>query len=90
MVEILGTATVMATFEMKKEFIAGAKVTSGRIAKGDQIKIMRDETEIGRTKIKTLKHFKEDITKAESGKEVGIGLAQKLEILTGDSIISIG
>ena len=31
-----------------------------------------------------------EITKAEMGQEIGIGLAQRQEILTGDSIISIG
>lgn len=90
LVEILGSAKVIATFNIKNETIFGVKVTSGRIARGDQVKIMRGEVEVGRAKIKSLRHQKEDITKAEQGKEAGLILSQKLEILTGDSIISIG
>ena len=90
LVTILGEAKVLALFNFKGDTIIGAKVVKGRIARGDQVKIMRNETELIRTKIKSLKHLKEDITKAETGQEVGIGLAQKAEILTGDSIISIG
>ncbi|OGG08061.1 translation initiation factor IF-2 [Candidatus Gottesmanbacteria bacterium RIFCSPHIGHO2_02_FULL_40_24] len=90
LVDILGIAKVLATFDIKGVTIIGAKIVSGRMAKGDQVKILRDDNEIGRRKIKSLKHFKEDITKAEQGKEVGIGLSDRIELLTGDSIIAIG
>ncbi|OGG02654.1 translation initiation factor IF-2 [Candidatus Gottesmanbacteria bacterium RBG_16_37_8] len=90
LVTILGEAKVAALFDIKGETIIGAKVVNGRIAKGDQIKIKRNNEDIGKNRIKSLKHLKEDITKAEKGEEIGIGLAQKAEILTGDSIISIG
>lgn len=90
MVEILGTAKILALFSIKNENIAGVKVLSGRIAKGDQVKVVRKDEEIGRTKIKSLRHHKEEITKAVTGQEVGVNLAQKMDFLTGDSIISIG
>ena len=90
MVEILGTAKILALFSFKNENIAGIKVLSGRIAKGDQVKVMRKDEEIGRTKIKSLRHHKEEITKAVTGQEIGVNLAQKMDFLTGDSIISIG
>jgi len=90
LVTILGEAKVLELFNFKGETIIGARVIKGRIARGDAVKVMRNKTEIGRTKIKSLKHHKEDITKAETGSEIGIGLAQKMEMLTGDSIISIG
>ncbi len=90
LVKTLGEARVQAIFDIKDQKIAGVKVISGRIAKGDQIKIVRGDEEIGRAKIKSLKHNKEDITKSEQGSEAGILLSQNLDILTGDSIISIG
>ncbi|MBI5452208.1 hypothetical protein HY945_02010, partial [Candidatus Gottesmanbacteria bacterium] len=70
--------------------VAGVKVIKGRIARGDQVKIMRKDEEVGRTRIKSLRHKKEDITKSEQGSEAGVMLFQDIEILTGDSIISIG
>ena len=86
----LGTAKVLALFPYNDETVIGVKVASGRIARGDQVKVMRDEVEVGRARIKSLRHRKEDITKTEQGSEAGIILSQKLEVLTGDSIISIG
>ena len=90
LVETLGEATVLAKFDFKNETVIGAKVIKGRIAKGDKVNIKRNDEIINKNRIRSLKHFKEEITKAELGMEIGIGLAQKSEILTGDSIISIG
>ena len=88
--DILGVSKIMASFEIKGEKIAGVKVVSGRIARGDKIKLVRDGKEIGRTRIKSLRHQKEDITKSEQGKEAGIIFADKLDFLVNDSIIAIG
>jgi translation initiation factor IF-2 len=90
LVEILGEAKVMALFPFDNDTIAGVKILKGRLARGDQVKIMRNEEEIGRTRIKTLKHLKDEVNRVEEGKEAGVLLMQKLEVLTGDSIISIG
>ena len=57
---------------MKDEIIAGVKVISGQIARGDQVKIVREDKEIGRARIKSLRHGKEDINKAEQGTEAGV------------------
>lgn len=90
LVNILGEAKVIALFKIKDQAVAGVKVIKGRIARGDQVKIMRKDEEVGRTRIKSLRHKKEDITKSEQGSEAGVMLFQDIEILTGDSIISIG
>lgn len=90
LVTILGEAKINVIFNIKKEKIAGVKVVKGRIARGDQVKIMREETEISRAKIKSLRHGKEDISKVEQGTEAGVLLSHDIDFLTGDSIISIG
>lgn len=90
LVNILGEAKVLAIFNIKDQIVAGIKVIKGRIARGDQVKIMRQDKEIGRGRIKSLRHNKEDITKSEQGSEAGLILSQNIDILTGDSIISIG
>ena len=89
-VEVLGSAEVVALFPYNQEIALGVKVTSGRIAKGDQVKIMRKNEELGRARIKSLRSGKQDITRMEKGGEAGVILSQKLDILTGDSIIPIG
>ena len=90
LVTILGEAKVQALFPHENDLIVGIKVLSGRIAKGDQVKILRKEEEIGRSRIKSMRHLKEETTKAEQGAEAGILLSSNLPLLTGDSIISIG
>lgn len=88
--EVLGEARILATFDFKDEKVAGIKVISGRIARGDKVKILREGKEIGRAKIKSLRYQKEDITKAEQGKEAGAIISLKLDFLLNDSIIAIG
>ena len=90
LVEVLGEAKIVALFPYESDLVAGIKVTSGRIARGDQVKVMRVDKEIGRSRIKSLRERKKDINRAELGMEAGVILSQKIDFLTGDSIISIG
>lgn len=90
LVEILGEAKIMAVFTMKDQTVAGVKVISGRIARGDKVKIVRKDEELARSRIKSLRLRKEDITRAEQGTEAGVVLAENIAFLTGDAIISIG
>lgn len=84
----LGKGQIIAEFPFEKTRIAGTKVASGRLARGDSVKVMRDQTEIGRAKIKSLRHGKDDITKAEVGNECGVLFDQKLDFGVGDAIIA--
>lgn len=90
LVEILGEAKIIALFPYENETVAGVKIISGRIARGDQVKVMRQSIELGRARIKSLRSHKKDINRADLGMEAGLILAQKIDFLTGDSIISIG
>ncbi len=90
MVKVLGEAKIIALFPIKDQVVAGVKVISGRLARGDEVKIMRGKQELIRTKIKSLRHGKEDITVSSQGSEAGVLLSHKLDLLTGDSIIAIG
>src|SRR3989344_3227310 len=85
----LGVGKVIAEFPFEKDRIAGIKVVSGRLAKGDSVKIMRGESEIGRAKIKSLRHGKDNITKAEQSNECGVLFDQKLDFTIGDGIIAV-
>lgn len=84
----LGKGKVIAEFPFDGKRIAGTKVISGRLAKGDQIKIMRGEEEIGRAKIKTIRHGKAEETKIEIGKECGLFFDSEIEFALGDDIIA--
>ena len=84
----LGKGAIIAQFPFEKDRIAGTKVASGRIARGDSVKIMRGEEEIARAKVKSLRHGKDTITRADAGVECGILFDQKLDFTIGDAIIA--
>jgi len=88
--KVLGRAKILAEFEIDKKKIAGAKVFEGRIARGDKIKILRGEEEIGQARIVSLHCGKKDFNKVEKGKECGIGFSKKLDFEVGDIVKSIG
>jgi len=88
--KVLGRAEIIAQFEIKKKKIAGAKVLEGRMARGDKIKILRGEEEVGQGRIITLRHGKEDVSKSEMEEECGMGFSKKLDFEVGDIVKSIG
>ena len=86
--DVLGEALISAEFKFDASRVAGCKVVSGRIARGDKVKIIRLDGEIGRGRIKTLRHGKSDMDKSEINTECGIVFDKKLDFKTGDRIIS--
>ncbi|MBL7159302.1 translation initiation factor IF-2 [Candidatus Microgenomates bacterium] len=88
--KLLGKGEIIDQFEMKKNKIAGVRVLEGRIARGDKIKILRGEEEIGQGRITTLRQGKDDVTKVEMGEECGIGFSKKLDFEVEDVVKSIG
>lgn len=89
----LGRGTIIAEFPFNGLRVAGTKVLSGRLARGDSVKIVRQEkegeTEIGRVKIKSVRRGRENITKAEVGVECGVLFDEKLDFTIGDGIIAV-
>ena len=64
------------------------KVAVGRLAKGDQVKVMRGDVELARARIKSLRRGKEEATKAEVGVECGILFDGKVDFELDDAIIA--
>lgn len=85
----LGTASVIAVFKSDNGNIAGCKVTSGRLVRGDRVRLDRNKAPLAFTKIKSIKHFKDDVDKATVGMECGIFFDPKLDFEAGDDIISL-
>lgn len=66
--------------------IIGCGINSGEINRNDQARVLRDGVVIAKTKIASLRHGKEDITKISSGKECGITLENFNDVKVGDII----
>lgn len=86
--QLLGEAHVLAEFKSNDERVAGCKIASGRVARGDLIKIMRKTEEVGRGRVKSMKQGKSDAPKIEAGGECGIVFDKKLDFAIGDRIIA--
>lgn len=85
----LGRATILAEFPFDNQRVAGVKVDSGRLVRSDQVKLVRDEKEIGRAKIKTIRQGKAEVSKVEAGTECGILFDRKVDFQLNDAIIPV-
>ncbi len=88
MEQIFGSAKVQAKFPFEKTFAFGIAVLDGRIARGDRIRIIREDEIIGETTIHSLRVGKNPTSKVEKGNEAGIVLNGGLDIQVGDVILS--
>lgn len=84
----LGSATVIAEFPFDKTKIAGVKILSGRLARGDQVKLMRNSEEVTRARIKSIRQGKNEVTKVEAGVQCGVLFDKHVDFLLQDGIIA--
>lgn len=88
MEQIYGVAQIQATFPFDKSTVLGLKVIDGRVAKGDKIRVMRDEEAIGESHIVSVRQGKESTSKVEAPQECGILISPLLDFQVGDVILS--
>jgi translation initiation factor IF-2 len=82
-----GRATVLNVFKITKVGqIAGCQVSDGLIKRDNQVRLLRDDVEIWKGKISSLKRFKDDVSEVRQGVECGIDLAGYKDIKVGDVI----
>lgn len=82
---IEGRAEVRAIFTAaKKQKIAGAYVTEGKISRGASVKVKRQEQIICESIINSLKHFKDDVKEMTTGYECGVSIKDCNDFQVGD------
>lgn len=86
--EIVGTAEIIAQFEMRGEKIAGCKVLTGEIKRGQNIlyHLKRGDEELPDPRIKSMKQGKVDVDSVKAGGECGIVFRQGTSFKIGDVI----
>ncbi len=85
--EMTGRAKVLKFFSaVKDKNIIGARVEDGEIRLSDEIKILRNEIEIGRGKIKELQQMKEKTSEVRTGVEFGCQLQANITPAPGDKL----
>lgn len=87
--EIVGTAEIVASFPFQGKKVAGCKVVSGTIDRTNPLVLKRNEIELGRVKVVSMKKQKQDISKAGVGEEFGVVFEPQLDFSTKDMIVSV-
>ncbi|MGZ9584593.1 translation initiation factor IF-2 [Paenibacillus marinisediminis] len=83
---IQGHAEVRNLFKINKTFIAGCMVTSGKITRNAEVRVIRDSIVIHEGKLDSLKRFKDDAKEVAQGYECGIMIDKFNDMKEGDVI----
>ena len=85
--EISGTAEIRETFKISKiGTIAGCMVTSGKVYRKSNVRLIRDGIVIHTGELAALKRFKDDVKEVSKGYDCGIQIKNYNDIKIGDII----
>ncbi len=85
--EITGTAEIRETFKISKiGTIAGCMVTSGKIFRNSQIRLIRDGVVVYTGELSSLKRFKDDVKEVAKGYDCGLQIKNYNDIEMDDIV----
>lgn len=87
--EIVGKAEILTSFPFNERRVAGCKMTMGRIDKNSDLRLYRDEKELGKVKVLSIKKQKQEVPGVSQGEEFGIFFAPQLDFKDGDVIVAV-
>jgi translation initiation factor IF-2 len=84
---MLGNAEILEIFNISKVGkVAGCRVTDGRVERGANVRLIRDNVVIHEGKLSTLKRFKDEVREVEAGQECGMAFEKYEDMRVGDVI----
>src|SRR5436853_7573968 len=84
---MLGNAEILEIFNVSKVGkIAGCRVTDGKVERGANVRLIRDNVVIHEGKLATLKRFKDDAREVLAGQECGMSFEKYEDIRAGHVI----
>lgn len=86
--QVYGVAQILASFPFEKSQVLGLAILEGRIARGDKIRLVRNDEPVGESSVVSLRQGKDTISKVEKGQEAGILIAPFLDFKIGDIVIA--
>jgi translation initiation factor IF-2 len=85
--ERLGEARILQVFAVSKVGkVAGCLVQDGRVERGANVRLIRDNVVIHEGKLSTLKRFKDEVKEVQSGQECGMAFENYQDMREGDII----
>jgi translation initiation factor IF-2 len=83
----LGNAEILEVFTISKVGkVAGCRVTEGKVERGAQVRLIRDNVVVHEGKLSTLKRFKDEVREVTSGQECGMAFEGYQDMRQGDVI----
>ena len=83
----LGNAEILEIFNITKVGkVAGCRVTEGRVERGANVRLIRDNVVIHEGKLSTLKRFKDEVREVPAGQECGMAFEKYEDMRPGDVI----
>ncbi|MCC2096471.1 MAG: translation initiation factor IF-2, partial [Hyphomicrobiales bacterium] len=84
---MLGNAEILEVFNISKVGkVAGCRVTDGRVERGANVRLIRDNVVIHEGSLSTLKRFKDEVKEVLSGQECGMSFEKYEDMRAGDVI----
>jgi len=82
-----GRAEVLNVFRIPKVgTVAGCRVSDGLIKRDSEVRLLRDNVQVFKGKIGSLRRFKDDASQVTNGMECGISISNYGDIKVGDTI----
>jgi translation initiation factor IF-2 len=83
----LGNAEILEVFAISKVGkVAGCRVTEGKVERGAQVRLIRDNVVVHEGKLSTLKRFKDEVREVVAGQECGMAFEGYQDMRPGDVI----
>ena len=83
----IGNAEILEVFNISKVGqVAGCRVTDGKVERGANVRLIRDNVVIHEGKLSTLKRFKDEVREVVAGQECGMGFENYHDMKQGDVI----
>ena len=84
---MLGNAQILEVFNVSKVGkVAGCRVTDGKVERGANVRLIRDNVVIHEGKLSQLKRFKDEAREVPAGQECGMAFENYQDMRAGDVI----
>ncbi|HTO79865.1 MAG TPA: translation initiation factor IF-2 [Methylocystis sp.] len=84
---MLGNALILEVFDISKVGkVAGCRITDGKVERGANVRLIRDNVVVHEGKLSTLKRFKDEVKEVTAGQECGMAFENYQDMRAGDVI----
>ena len=84
---MLGNALILEVFDISKiGKVAGCRITDGKVERGANVRLIRDNVVVHEGKLSTLKRFKDEVKEVDAGQECGMAFENYQDMRQGDVI----